>query len=158
MDVQKFLNAALAPRQQTLPVPDLAEWFPPETQPVWVVRGLTAAELARANLAAESGLENVRALVEALAGEGDKVLALRKAMGLSADDVPADISRRIEMLSIGSVLPALGVDQRDVAVKLAESFPTVFYNLTNTILNLTGQGAEPGKQPRSGPTPASGPH
>jgi len=41
-----------------------------------------------------------------------------------------------------------------VAVKLAETFPTVFYQLTNAITNLTGQGAEVGKPKRSGKTPA----
>ena len=154
MDIQKFLNAALAPRQQTLQVPELADWFAADAPPEWVVRGLTAAELARANEAAQGGQDNMRAMVAALAGDGDKAQAIRRAMGLAADDVPGDISRRIEMLSAGSVSPALGVDQRDVAVKLAETYPVTFYALTNAIVNLTGQGAEPGKQPRSGPTPA----
>lgn len=153
MDIQKFLNAALQPRQQDMPVPDLQGWFPAGKDAVWTVRGLTAAELARANQAAESGLDNVRAMVAAMAGDGEKAQAIRKAMGLSSEDVPSDISRRIEMLSAGSVSPLLGADNRDVAVKLAETFPTVFYHLSNAILTLTGQGAEPGKPKRSGKTP-----
>lgn len=153
MDIQKFLNAALRPREASIEVPDLAQWFGADERPVWVVRGLTAAELGRANQAAERGLDNVRALVAAMAGDGDKAGAIRKAMGLSDEDVPADISRRIEMLAAGSVAPALGSDNRDVAVKLAETYPTVFYNLTNQILTLTGQGAEMGKPKRSGTTP-----
>lgn len=151
MDIQAFLNAALQPRQETVPVPELSEWFPGEA--VWVVRGLTAAELGRANQAAESGMENVRALVAAMAGDGDKAAAIRSALGLSNEDVPTDVSRRIEMLAAGSVSPVVGAENRDVAVKLAETFPTTFYNLTNKIINLTGQGAEPGKQRRSGTTP-----
>ena len=153
MDIQKFLNAALRPREASIEVPDLAQWFGADERPVWVVRGLTAAELGRANQAAERGLDNVRALVAAMAGDGDKAGAIRRAMGLSDEDVPADISRRIEMLAAGSVAPALGSDNRDVAVKLAETYPTVFYNLTNQILTLTGQGAEMGKPKRSGTTP-----
>lgn len=160
MDIQKFLNASLKPRQAQVSVPALAAWFPPAPAsgtvdgiapptappvPVWVVRGLTAAELCRANQAAESGLDNVRAMVAALAGDGDKAATIRAAMGLSSEDVPADISRRIEMLATGSVTPELGDNYRDVAVKLAETYPTVFYELTNAITNLTGQGAEPGK-------------
>ncbi len=153
LDLQKFLGAALQPRQQTLPVPDLQAWFAEGAPAEWVVRGLTGAELARANHAAERGLDNVRAMIAALAGDGtDKAAALRQAMGLSEDEVPADISRRIEMLAAGSVAPPLGTGQRDVAVKLAESFPGVFYALTNAIINLTGKGAEPGKPKRSGPT------
>lgn len=153
LDIQKFLNAALTPRQASVDVPELAAWFPKDAKPVWVVRGLTAAELGRANQAAERGMENVRAMVAAMAGEGEKAAAIRRAMGLSEDDVPADVSRRIEMLAAGSVQPALGAENRDVAVKLAETFPTVFYQLTNQIINLTGQGSEPGKQKRSGTTP-----
>lgn len=154
LDIQKFLNAALQPRQQELAVPELQDWFPKGGKAEWTVRGLTAAELARANLAAESGLDNVRAMVAAMAGDGDKAGAIRKAMGLASEDVPGDISRRIEMLAAGSVAPQLGADNRDVAVKLAENFPTVFYQLSNAILSLTGQGAEPGKPKRSGKTPA----
>lgn len=145
MDIQKFLNANLKPRQTSVDVPELVAWFAPDVPPAWVVRGLTAAELCRANQAAERGLDNVRAMVTALAGDGDKAAAIRQAMGLSTEDVPGDISRRIEMLAAGSVAPELGDGNRDVAVKLAEMFPTVFYQLTNAITNLTGQGAEPGK-------------
>lgn len=153
MDLQKFLNAALAPRQTDMPVPELQAWFGEGQSATWTVRGLTVAELARANQAAERGLDNVRAMVEAMAGDGDKAAAIRQAMGLSDEDVPADISRRIEMLAAGSVEPALGADNRDVAVKLGETFPTVFYQLTNEIISLTGQGAELGKPKRSGKTP-----
>ena len=154
MDVQKFLNAALKPREVSIEVPELAEWFGKDEKPVWIVRGLTAAELGRANQAADKSNENLRALVAAMAGAGDKAGAIRKTMGLSDDDVPTDVSRRIEMLAAGSVSPEVGSANRDVAVKLAESFPTIFYNLTNNILNLTGQGAETGKPKRSGQTPA----
>ena len=153
MDIQKFLNAALSPREHTVEVPELAAWFAEGEKPEWVVRGLTAAEMVRASLAAEQGTDNVRAMVAALAGEGDKANAIRRAMGLSDEDVPADVSRRIEMLAAGSVAPTLGSENRDVAVRLAETFPTVFYNLTNHILRLTGQGAELGKPKRSGKTP-----
>lgn len=152
MDLQKFLQAALAPRQAVVPVPELAAWFGADAPAQWTVRGLSAAELSRANEAAEGGLDKARAMVAALAGDGDKAAAIRSALGLSAEDVPADISRRIDMLATGSVQPVLGVDGRDVAVKLAEAYPTTFYQLTNTIINLTGQGAEPGKLPRSGQT------
>lgn len=153
LDLQKFLNADLQARRQTIDVPELQGWAQADAPAQWTVRGLTAAELARANQAAETGIENVRAMIAALAGTGtDKSGAIRQAMGLSDEDVPADISRRIEMLTAGSVDPVLGVNQRDVAVKLSEAYAGVFYKLTNAIINLTGQGAEPGKSKRSGPT------
>lgn len=153
MDIQKFLNAALKPRQTSVDVPELKAWFGKDEPTTWTVRGLTAAELAHANQAAERGLDNVRAMVAAMAGDGDKAAAIRQTLGLSNEDVPGDVSRRIEMLAAGSVSPALGAENRDVAVKLGEAFPTVFYQLTNTIIGLTGQGAELGKSQRSGKTP-----
>ena len=153
MDLQKFLSAALVPRQSTIEVPELAAWFG-DKPAVWTVRGLSAAELSRANQASDKGAENARAMVAALAGDGDKAAAIRQSLGLSNDDVPADVSRRIEMLTAGSVAPELGPNNRDVAVKLAEAYPTTFYQLTNAITNLTGQGAELGKPRRSGKTPA----
>jgi len=149
MDLQKFLNDSLSPRTETIKVPELKDWFG-EDKPEWTVRNLTASELAIANMAAEQGQENIKALVEAMAGKGDKATALRKTMGLTEGEVPSDVSRRIEMLTAGSVSPALGMENRDVAVKLAESFPTVFYNLTNRILSLTGKGSEVGKRKPSG--------
>lgn len=150
MDLDKFLNESLAPRTATIEVPELAVFFAEGEATEWVVKGLTAAELARANQAAERGQENVRALVEAMAGTGDKAEALRKTLGISEKDVPGDVSRRIELLTSGSVSPPLGQSRRDVAVKLGEAFPTVFYQLTNKILSLTGEGAELGKLKPSG--------
>ena len=136
-------------------MPELSGYFGKDEPARWIVRGLTAAEIGRANTAAEKGLDHVKALIAAMAGDGsDKAATMRKAFGLSDDEVPQDVSRRIELLTIGSVSPELGSDKRDVAVKLAETFPTIFYNLTNQILTLTGQGAEVGKPRRSGKTPA----
>lgn len=164
MDLQKFTDAQLAPREADIAVPELAEFFgEPEKDeegntkpPVWRVRGLTGAELGRCNEMAEKGADNVRALVRALAGDGDKAASIRQTVGLDDESVPTDVSRRIEMLAIGSLSPAIGRDQRDIAVKLSEGYPTTFYNLTNRILSLTGQGAEVGKQKRSGKTRTSG--
>ena len=154
MDLQKFLNANMQAREAEIPVPALAEFFG-KSKPVWTVRGLTAAELARSREAGDR-LDSVRSAVVALAGAGDKAKAIKDALGLSDDDVPADISQRIEQLTYGSVSPVLGPENRDVAVKLAESHPVTFYNLTNKILELTGAGAELGKPKRSGSAQKSG--
>ena len=157
MDLQKFLSDSLSHRTTTVEVPELKAYFSKGEKLEWVVRGLTAAELARANLAADRRNDDLKALIEAFAGAGDKAAALRKAVGVSEEGVPGDVSRRIDMLTSGSVAPALGDGNRDVAVKLAETFPTIFYNLTNQILSLTGQGAEVGKQKRSGKVAKSEP-
>lgn len=156
MDLQKFTDASLAPREAEIDVPELADFFGKGEKPIWRVRGLTGAELGRCNEMAEKGADNVRALVRALAGDGDKAASIRQTVGLDDESVPPDVSRRIEMLAIASVSPAIGRDHRDTAVKLSEAYPTVFYSLTNRILNLTGQGAELGKPKRSGKTQTSG--
>lgn len=154
MNLQRFLSAALSPRELETAVPELVgTLFDAEGEPaVWTVRGLTAAELGRAKQASEEGLDTIKALVQAMAGDGDKAAQIRKAFGLGDDDVPQNISYRIEVLAAGSVSPALGAQNRDVVVKLAEAFPTTFYDLSNKVLNLTGQGAVLGKPKRSGKT------
>jgi len=151
MDLQKFLNAQFRAREAAIKLPPDLQSFFGET---WKVRGLTAAELARSREASERS-ESLKALVSAMAGAGDKAEAIKTSMGLSDEEVPADISRRIEMLAAGSVEPKLGSENRDVAVKLAETHATTFYELTNRILELTGGGSEPGKPRRSTKTKAS---
>jgi len=152
MDVQRFLNASLVMREEPVPAPELAEFFGDEPAE-WTVRGLTGAELARCNEAAESG-RNFQSIVDAIS-KGEKAEAIRKLAGVPGKDVPADISRRIQMLVEGSVDPVLDEQSREVAVKLSETHPTLFFTLTNKILSLTGQGAEAGKRKPSGKTKAS---
>jgi hypothetical protein len=68
--------------------------------------------------------------------------------------VPDDVAKRIEHLVLGSVDP---VCTPDLAVRLCETYPVEFYQLTTKILELTGKGQEPGKSKRSGKTAMSGP-
>lgn len=151
MDIQKFLSANFAQRESEIPVPALKSFFAKDEKPVWKVRGLTAAELGRARDAPERS-DTIKNLVRAMSGEGDQAAAVKAAMGLSDDEVPKDVSQRIEMLAIASVSPEIGSDNRDVAVRLAEVFPVTFYEITNKIHELTGAGAELGKPKRAGKT------
>jgi hypothetical protein len=58
----------------------------------------------------------------------------------------------MEMLVAGCVAPKL---DHAIAAKLAEVCPVEFYDLTNRITNLTGQGGSRVKpQPSLQPTPA----
>jgi len=156
MDLERFLNSAFSLREEAVKVPELRNvLFDQGEKAEWVVRGLTAAELGRAEEAASRRPEDVKAIVTALAGSGDKAEAIQQMLGVSGKDVPADVSRRIELLVAGSVSPELSADKRDVAVRLAETFPTTFYKLTNSILSLTGRGAELGKRKPSGKTQKS---
>lgn len=152
MDINKFMQAPLERRTKTVDVPELKEFYGEDEEPKWIVRALTAAELGRAKQTAEMGAENARAAVEALSGSVEKADAVRKLLGISDKEVPGDITRRIEMLCAGSVSPEIGEAGRDAVVRLSEMYPTTFYNLTNIILSLTGEGAELGKRKPSGKT------
>jgi hypothetical protein len=56
------------------------------------------------------------------------------------------------MITIASIDPVITLD---VAVKLSETYPIEFYNITGAITQLTGQGQIPGKPKPSGETKVS---
>ena len=134
-DVAAFERAEFRPRTERVPVPALAPFFADGERAEWEVRGLTASELSRAQDAAKRQ-RDMGAVADALAAHGDKAREIRKALGLSAE-TPGEIAKRLEMLTAGSVTPAIELHQ---AVKLAEKFPIEFLALTNAIMELTGQG------------------
>jgi len=151
----KFVSARVQARTETVPVPDLADWFEPGEPPVWVVRGLSANDLVRAD-AAKDARRRESALVEALqSGAHAEIVRNLQAMLGRSDDVQPDMARRLELLVAGSVEPTCSVE---LAVRLGEHFPVVFFQLTNTILTLTGRGSDVEKKPSgSTATPASKP-
>jgi hypothetical protein len=111
--------------------------------------------LARVREAAERH-RNIGKTSEALVGGTDKekIKAMRETMGVG-DDLPEDYAKRLEMLVIATVSPALDLP---AALKLATAFPVDFYYLTNKITELTGQGHTiPGKPAPSTETAASEP-
>ena len=150
-----FLGAKLTPRIEVVPVPDLAAFFPEGEKPLWTVRGLTGQELGRANEAATKN-KLIGATLEALSvmAESEQISALKQALGVGKD-VPDDIARRIELLTVGSVDPECN---QELAVRVCEKFPVEFYALTNKITELTGRGhVEAKKSKPSGETQASAP-
>jgi hypothetical protein len=152
-DLQRFSSADLAPRQATVPVPDLAHWFD-DPEPVWIVRGLSGEEIARANEASARHkimLSAVEALASAGTARAEQVEAIQRLIGYGPD-VPEDLARRFDHLVAGSVEPTI---DRAFAVKLFSVYPIVAYQLSNKILELTGMGPDLGKAPHSTPTPAS---
>lgn len=151
-DTTRFLSAEFASREEAVSLPDLKAWFPEGEPPVWRVRGLTGAELAQVNESVDQA-RNVEAIAAALVSpdSAEKTGALRRLLG-TAGDVPPDLVKRIEMLLLGSVEPAC---ERDLAVRFADAYPVEFYQVTNAILRLTGQGKRLGKPSDSGQTPGS---
>ena len=152
-DKQAFLQTSFTDRTEEVSVPDLAPWFGGDREAaVWVVRGLTGAELAAVNEAAERA-RDLGAIVEGLVSpeRREKVDAIRALLGIRGD-TPADLVKRLEMAALGSVEPKI---ETDLAIRLAENYPVEFFLITNAITRLTGQGRVPGNLPGSGETPAS---
>lgn len=143
-NTKKFLDTKFEPRTEEVKVPDLQDFF--EGDPVWLVRGLTAHELAKADERA-SNVKSIANLAEALVqpGNTDKVKSIQAALGIG-DDTPKDLAKRFEHFVLGSLEPKV---EMDIAVKIAETFPVEFYQITNTIVRITGKGqlAEVKQQP-----------
>ena len=149
MNLDKYRNERRSPRTEAIKVPQLKPYFADAAEPEFTVRGLSAAELGRCKEAAQRNRDTA-ALAEALiGGDSEKKAAALKELA-QGPDVPDDICQRIEMLALGCVEPQL---QHSDAVLLGDDFPTEFYQLTNTILKLTGAGRVLGKPKTSGATP-----
>lgn len=148
-DSERFKNTTFCDRTGTVELKGLAEFFGEGEKAEFVVRGLTAVELGRAN-EASARERDVAAVVEAIASpdKQEKVEAIRELLGVS-DEVPTDTAKRHELLVLGSVSPEI---DHELAVLLAERYPIEFYQLTNKISQLTGLGRVPGKQNGSGST------
>ncbi len=149
-DVKKFGKAKFEPRTEIVAVtsPALTAFFSDGDRPEFTVRAITGEEMARVN-DATSKQKNLAAVVEALAGQAqaEKVSALRESLGLSDDDLPADLARRIEMLRLGCVSPELDLQ---TAAKIFRVAHVDGYNLSNKILVLSGQGLLVGEPKASG--------
>ena len=151
-DNKKFLQTQFVPRETNVPVPDMKDFFPEDVKPVWTVRGLTGVELARTNEAVARN-KDMAAILEGLISQSnqEKVASVKQLIGIDSK-VPGDIAKRVEMLVIGSVNPVIDTE---IAVKVCSVFPIEFYELTNKIVVLTGQGHVPGKPTVSGKIPVS---
>ena len=143
-----FIQADLKPREKTIKVPDLQEWFEEGQEAVWKVRGLVGIEVAQYQEAREKN-RDMSAIAEGLLSS-DKVEiieAMRERLGVGDDSVPDEVAKRSEVLVLGSVSPEV---DNQIAIKLCEAFPVLFYDITNQILSLTGEGSCLGKSQDSG--------
>jgi len=146
-NLDKFSQAQFTPRQEEVSLPALGDFF--DGDPVWVVRGLTANEIAKANDSSTRS-DQMDSLIKAItsASKIKQVEEFRKAFGVT-EDVNKEVIKRIEHLVLGSVSPKI---EMPIAVKLAETFPIEFYDLTNKIMRLSGMGMEAEKPKPSGET------
>jgi hypothetical protein len=136
-DLNRFEATAFHDRTEAVPVPALAAFFGKKEDPLWTVRGLSHAELAQAEESITRG-QDVEAVVTALTGKSkDKAEAITGLLGVTGNEVPRETKKRMELLVLGSVDPEVSLS---VAVKLSQAYPIEFGQLTNKILQLTGQG------------------
>ncbi|WP_024333120.1 hypothetical protein [Desulfotignum balticum] len=150
-DAEKFLNTKMQPRTADVPVPGLASWFG-EGEPVFKVRGITGQELGQAKQAVATR-KDLAALVDGIIGgtSKEKAESAKKILGMG-EAVPEQVALRIHIVRLGSVDPDL---DEEATVKLCTCYPVEFEVIGKKILELTGQGHEPGKAEASGVTPAS---
>lgn len=146
-NTSKFNEVSFTQRTADVSVPALGAYFDEGEPTVFTVRGLTFAELCLADNAADRS-NIARKVVSALSGgtTQEQAEAIQSAMGFGGD-TPPQMAKRIEMLVCGSVSPAV---DRQLAVRLSEAFPVEFKMITDKIVELTGQGQQPGKQSGSG--------
>jgi len=139
---ESFSTASFKARTEAVSVPELKQWYDDDEKPVWVVQGLNAEQLAIVNEAVEQN-KNQSAILAAICGNvtKEKVEGIKEALGISKESAPNDVVRRIALIVAGSVPEC----SQDVVVKLGLAFPVTFYNLSNKILKLTGQGMTAGE-------------
>lgn len=111
----------------------------------WLVRGQTSSEICRA-MEASLNQDKLETVVEAIAANANQKDSIKTALGIS-DSTPKDIVKRLEQLVVCSVSPEIDLP---FAVKLAETFPIEFYQITNKITELTGLGMDLKKPSTSG--------
>jgi len=141
-DVEKFQGASFTFREESIPVPELKDFFGEGEDPAWKVRNLTGLEVFVANEAMERNRRRNEIMEGLMSEDRKEVVAAVKELAGYTDKAPDEHVRRLEVLRLGSVEPEIS---KETAVKIADSFPTTFTHLTNRILILTGLGKEAGK-------------
>ena len=148
-DLVKFDQAQFKERTIEVKVPELSNFFDKDEKQIWIVRGLTGHELAKVNEAVRANKDIDSILSGIMSGiHTEKIDVIRESLGLT-DDTPGDLVRRIAALRAASVEPVIS---QEISVKLADSFPTTFFLLTNKIFELTGEGKTLGESKASGET------
>ncbi|MFZ7126412.1 MAG: hypothetical protein ACOWWM_09705 [Desulfobacterales bacterium] len=154
-DLSRFRETKYQPRTGTVKVPALGGLFSEGSEPVFTVRGVTGQELGlikEAEGKRRDALQIAGRLMSAGGGE-QKAEAVLEALGFN-DKLAPDTATRLELLMVAAVDPKL---ERKDAIKLCRTFPIEFYSVTTKILELTGQGQDPGESSGSGETPPSEP-
>ena len=104
-DTKKFLKTKYQPRTREVPVPELKEFFGENEKPVFLVRGLSGAEVGNCTESAGNS-ERRAAMVEGMmSGNRKEMVDAVKEMVGATDDVAQDTARRIYYMIAGCVEP-----------------------------------------------------
>jgi len=142
-DNEKFQSATFKFREEEHPVPELKEFFSEGEKPVWRVRNLTGMEIFIVNEAMERNSRKNEAIEAIMSGERKERVEAMKEIAMTLPEMtPTEYVRRLEVFRLGSVEPKV---TKEIAVKIGENFGNTLTHLSNRILILTTQGAEPGK-------------
>lgn len=149
-NTNKFDNSSFQDRTKNVPVKAMKDFFDDDEKPEFTIRGLTGAEIGKSNEAQENNknMNGILSAVVAASGK-EKAEGIQALLGINEDDVPGDVVRRQELFFLGLVEPKL---DRSQVVKISEVYPVDFFNITNEILKLSGQGKTLGKPKASGKT------
>lgn len=143
IDIKKLKTASFKERTEEIKVEQLKDFFPQGEKPIWIIRAISGEEMYHVRNAVEKS-RNIEEIISQLVSGTDKqkVTAALRALGLDQKELPEDFIRRLHILRYGSADPDLknDVEGLEVCKKIAEAHPTVFDNLTNRIMAITGLG------------------
>ena len=148
-DVKKFTSADLHRRTAEVKCPELKDYFGPDQEPVFKIRGLTGEEFYQVREAVQRRKDIKAIASRLLSGSGEDVAnALQQLYG----EIPDEYARRVEVIIYGCQEPTL---DRPTVIKLFNHFAATMHSMADEILRLTGEGSTLGEPKGSGETPAS---
>jgi len=141
-DLKAFDKTEFNVRTAEVKVPELKDFFDADEKPVWVVRNLTAPELAKAEMSVQNA-NKLRAVIDGITSDKPKDIAdaVKGILG-GGDDLEPEFRKQLTKVELASVEPKI---TRQIAVKLADVSPNAFYRIVAKINDLSGKGAEMGK-------------
>lgn len=135
-DLAEFRRAKFEPRTAEVKVSALAGFFSDGEEPIFLVRGLEAAELQRC-LEAKEKQEKIADVITQIAENAEAAQKMKEISGGLHKQTPAEVVKGIEMLTVGCVSPEL---TRTDSVKIAQVSAVEFLILYRRIATLTGEG------------------
>ena len=151
IDIKKLQSQKWEKRTKVIPVPRLKDWANDKKKPTWTIQSLGTTEIWKAEVAASEESRNaVEQLSTALVGKdiGEAAEAVKALVGVSVD-IPQEMAKRIFLLTFASIDPVCDLTTAGI---IHEHFPTDFLNITQEILNISGQGSKKKESTSSGVT------